>query len=543
MIVRGTDNKLLGNVLKNNTVRLSPYYLPESWSFNQISDWIADQAIWLSSGITLYGGGNNTIVDNQIDDGEQGILFWKTQSNLFRNNSMYRNVHNFGTYTVSLYPTEWDINPPNQSRISPYLMQDIDLSNTVDGKPIYWWINARNVSVPEDAGFVALINCTEITVQNLQLHNNTQGILMVDATNVTARDNAISDVRSGILAVKTPLSLNHCENNTLTSNNIGASGLGIFSYQSNGTVSDNCVSGNLYGIFDEGNHSSITENIISNCTCPPMDQWVLGWVAEHFEPMTVNLGLSTGLILAGSNGTISRNTISHNDQGVSLLSYGWGGDNRIFHNNFIENGKHVGQQFTSDAFGYEWDDGYPIGGNYWSGVEFSDEYSGSYQNETGSDGIADSVFFVSQNMTDDYPLTAPITTFERTLNNETCVFDVISNSTVMDFTLDTTENTISFNISGESGEGFCRISIPALVMQGLFGGNCTVLVDGNPVEYNSRTDAGYTYVYFSYHLSQHEITIVSEYEFLPQLLSVTATVMILAIAKTKFQKKTSSRYL
>jgi len=60
-------------------------------------------------------------------------------------------------------------------------------------------------------------------------------------------------------------------------------------------------------------------------------------------------------------------------------------------------------------FGYSssWDDDYPSGGNYWSNYTGVDVKSGSYQNETGSDGIGDTPYIIDANNIDDYPLVVP----------------------------------------------------------------------------------------------------------------------------------------
>jgi len=54
-----------------------------------------------------------------------------------------------------------------------------------------------------------------------------------------------------------------------------------------------------------------------------------------------------------------------------------------------------------------WDNGYPSGGNYWSDYTDVDNYSGSYQNETGSDGIWDHPHTIDANNQDRYPLVYP----------------------------------------------------------------------------------------------------------------------------------------
>jgi len=57
-----------------------------------------------------------------------------------------------------------------------------------------------------------------------------------------------------------------------------------------------------------------------------------------------------------------------------------------------------------------WDDGYPSGGNYWGDYSGNDIYSGSYQNETGSDGIGDTPYIIhgEKAAEDRYPFLEPL---------------------------------------------------------------------------------------------------------------------------------------
>jgi len=77
-------------------------------------------------------------------------------------------------------------------------------------------------------------------------------------------------------------------------------------------------------------------------------------------------------------------------------------NNIIYHNDFINSTTtHVHTIEASNSY----DDGYPSGGNYWSGHKATDLYSGPYQNETGSDGIGDTPYLVlDENNVDNYPL-------------------------------------------------------------------------------------------------------------------------------------------
>jgi parallel beta-helix repeat protein len=109
---------------------------------------------------------------------------------------------------------------------------------------------------------------------------------------------------------------------------------------------------------------------------------------------------SYGIIFSGdcSDNSIIENTIKENGLGIFL---GYSSDNHVYHNNFIENSAQADYQ-ESTTF---WDNGYPSGGNYWSGWETTDSQRGPGQNLTGSDGIADSPYYVKpEGQEDHYPL-------------------------------------------------------------------------------------------------------------------------------------------
>jgi hypothetical protein len=62
-----------------------------------------------------------------------------------------------------------------------------------------------------------------------------------------------------------------------------------------------------------------------------------------------------------------------------------------------------------------WDYGYPSGGNYWSDYNGTDSYSGTFQNETGSDSIGDTPYVNDADNRDNYPLMTPHTPSEHEL--------------------------------------------------------------------------------------------------------------------------------
>jgi parallel beta-helix repeat protein len=282
-----SDNSISGNNITNNGygIRFS-YSSSNTISGNNITE-NGGAGIWLS-----YSS-DNSISGNNITNNDYGIPLYYSSNNTLRNNDASNNKYHFGVYGWLL----------------SHYIQDIDDSNTVNGKPVYYWVNRRDVAVPLDAGYVALVNCTSMTVQNLNLTNNGQGVLLAST-----------------------------KNSTITKNNITNNGYGIrFSYSSSNTISGNNITNNGYGIW----LSYSSSNTISgnNTTA---NNWA-------------------GIGLPGSNyNTISENSITTNEYGIYLDE---SSNNKIYHNNFIDN---TNQTVVQDVCTNIWDDGYPSGGNYWS---------------------------------------------------------------------------------------------------------------------------------------------------------------------------------
>jgi parallel beta-helix repeat protein len=124
-----------------------------------------------------------------------------------------------------------------------------------------------------------------------------------------------------------------------------------------------------------------------------------------------------GIELSNSDeNNITNNIVLENDYGIN---YYRSFDNRIYHNNFIENtvsandnGRtfhpfpgHIGHQDTSDNI---WNTGYPTGGNYWSDYTGSDENCTEGQDYPGSDGIGDTYYNIPYGRDDLYPLMLPL---------------------------------------------------------------------------------------------------------------------------------------
>jgi len=374
-------------------------------------------------GLYLYDSQNNTLSGNTLERNYQnGIyLFYHSSFNVFRNNRMANNTYNF--YEQAL----------------PHFRNNVDTSNTVDGKPIYYWINKRDMTIPSDAGYVALINCTRINVANLNLRGNGDGVLLVDSMNIVVSGNTITDSVFGIRDWSLEIA---SKNNNIRDNEITRCSSGIdMQYSSNNTLRNNHMMNNSGSLFLYGEdrsyfaHDIDTSNTIDG---RPVYYWVnrkdcelplnAGYVglvgSTNITVRDLDLKNSGQLLLAYTNDSlIENNRIIDGFDGISMISshgntilgnsivsndytiYAYSSTgNLVYHNDFVNNTRPPDFRRSSPAV---WDNGYPSGGNYWSDYNGTDFYSGPNQNVAGSDGIGDTPYIIGVNNTDRYPLMNP----------------------------------------------------------------------------------------------------------------------------------------
>ena len=146
---------------------------------------------------------NVVIEDLTAQNGERGIFLRGTRNITLTRNDIRNNQYNF----LVVGPTGPD---------PQYFTHNIDSSNTVDEKPVYYWVDVHNDTIPQDAGFAALVNSTNITVQNLSLSNNGEGLLLVNTNASRILGNDINKCLVG-------LAFGMCYNNTIVSNTISNS--------------------------------------------------------------------------------------------------------------------------------------------------------------------------------------------------------------------------------------------------------------------------------------------------------------------------------
>ena len=325
MVDRSSRNRIIENHLENNHMGLELFSVNPG-SDNTIS---ANEISNNTNGMIVKDFINTNILGNKLVMNEYALVVGAGSGSILRNNTMTDNTYGFKAFNVQGV--------------------EVDTSNTVNGKPIYYWVNQRGKTVPADAGYVALIGCTGITVKNLYLAGNLEGVFLGSTTNSTIVNNRLSGNLFGI-------NLDSSHNNTISGNIVtnNQNGIGLTSSSSNNTIYGNEITANTSGLFiDDASGNSIIGNNITNSETGVYTQYC--------------------------------------------------GINTIHHNNFINNTKNWDDEglapfpWGPPVSVSVWDDGKE--GNYW------DDYTGA---DSDGDGIGDTPYVIGENNQDNHPLMNPV---------------------------------------------------------------------------------------------------------------------------------------
>ena len=205
-------------------------------------------------------------------------------------------------------------------------------------------------------------------------------------------------------------------------------------YTSDAAVTDNTATGAgipLYGYYwDQG---SVSGNNFSGAKS--YAAWFTYVSDANISDNNFSGAGSYALALDYSTASVAwGNDLSHslwgfelnNSTGITLFDNRIAGDpwafslnnsslDLFYHNNFINDAQWV---FKGAVSQNAWADGYPVGGNYWSGYTGKDLNHGPNQNLPGPDGIGDTPYALGSGNVDPYPLmkpwTSPVLTFSET---------------------------------------------------------------------------------------------------------------------------------
>nr|AAU83887.1 cell surface protein [uncultured archaeon GZfos34H9] len=293
-------------------------------------------------GISVIHSNKNTLINNTASaNNEVGISLEASCNSTLKNNRMDGNYYNFCITADNVY----------------HLIQSIDATNLVDEKHVYYWVGQQNRVIPNDAGFVCIVNSLNITVRDLTLTRNSVGVLLAYSMLSRIENVSTSNNYDGIALAAS--CNNILINNTNTNNkrgiSLGASNFNLLAMNINLNNPDGVV-------LISSNNNFLTMNNISNCE-------------------------SNGILVVNSlyNIICLNNFINNFDMVCTLSSVTtW---NSISEITYVYN-----KTTYTNYMGNYW-------GDYIRDVEI--------ERDTGGDGIGDSPHYISLDDRDIYPLMKP----------------------------------------------------------------------------------------------------------------------------------------
>lgn len=285
LLVKGTNNNIHHNNFTNNYVGIDATF-PENNNFT-----------------------NNYFIDNQ----EAGLALYSSPNNIVESNIF----ENCDLYIPAYYEDEMD-----------QILQQSVQNNTVNGKPLLYWVSVDSATVPSFVGQIILIDCTNIDIEHLTFNGgNVQAVSIYYSIDVDIYDcsfinlgervavysrySSLTDIyQSDFDGCEYGIYLGYSYSNIVDDNNIDNCYLGIYSSsQVNISIGSNNIFNCNYGIYNyRSNYTFIYNNYISN------SQWQGIQYSYCSEGETLN------------------NTIVEGNDGISLILT----DGLVFDSNFIE---------------------------------------------------------------------------------------------------------------------------------------------------------------------------------------------------------------
>ncbi len=258
-------------------------------------------------GFKLKNVRNVLIRNTIIEDFKYG--FWVESS---RSISIYENSIVNAGYSLMVLGSD----------LTQYL-HTIDSSNTANDRPIYYVVNQSNLMINSAShpqiGYLAFINCYNLTIEEVSLTYSGQGLLLVNTNNSRIMGSNITENHLGLdirFSFENTILENYIANNRLWGINLYSSASNIISRNNvyrnaRGTVPRSANAGGIF--LSNSDNNTLSRNNVT----------------DHYVPNDYNYDPSIKLE-ASSNNTVSANYLANNHYGIIC-------ENNSQYNRFTEN--------------------------------------------------------------------------------------------------------------------------------------------------------------------------------------------------------------
>lgn len=320
------NNTISGNIASNNQVGIE---LDDS-HYNIITS-NAPNANTVY-GIDISMSDNNTITGNVLSFNSVGIFLGNSENTTVLGNTM-------SFCGISVYFMEY--------QLDEFLSNNVDISNTVNGKPVYYYTSSSNLGNMDftNPGQIILINCTDSYLSNIAITYTSEAIQVEFCDNITIYDCDFTNNMGGI-SVRYSTYINITD--SIAGNNEAGISLGN---SENCTIIGNEVNNNadLINMWGYGINIGSCENctIADNIASFNYESGLTVWDSKdleidgntfYFNRYGIQLGDIIDCEIDGNtiNGAVA--SIDKWDVGIYLF-HSWGGNsaNNTFKSNVMTN--------------------------------------------------------------------------------------------------------------------------------------------------------------------------------------------------------------
>ena len=158
----------------------------------------------VDKGIQLISSPNNLIQDNCLSDNTYGIFLTDSPNNNLYNNTLFNNtvagaiLHDSPSITIEDNILIKDgVNIEGES-IQDWTTHSIS-NNLVNGKPLYYYANQNEITVPSDAGQIILAGCSNFEIRNAYIKDVETAIQLAFSSNNIIVENTLKNNDRGVV--------------------------------------------------------------------------------------------------------------------------------------------------------------------------------------------------------------------------------------------------------------------------------------------------------------------------------------------------------